>query len=117
VNNFLLLCMKEVGPGSLVGRLQAALTGMTGVECGSLYKLSSGLKKEVLKCKHRYVVETSPDCVWVAVSPQQRGRLHVLDSLNDPQDMTGFASEFQLGQSLRCYVLKVSSSSCQCFHN
>ena len=65
----------------------------------------------MFRCAHRYVVETAPDCVWVATSPQLRGRLHALDCCDDPQDMAGFASGFQLGQKLRCYVLKVSTVS------
>ena len=57
----------------------------------------------------RYVIDTAADCVWLAVSPAVRGRLHALDCCDAPQDMPGFAAGFQLGQKLRCHVLKVCS--------
>lgn len=52
-------------------------------------------------------MEVAPDCVWLAVRPLLRGRLHALDCCEDPQGMPGFAAGFQLGQKLRCHVLKV----------
>ena len=52
-------------------------------------------------------MEVAADSVWVAVTPQLRGRLHALDCCDNPQDVPGFAAAFQPGQKLRCHVLKV----------
>lgn len=55
----------------------------------------------------RYVQEVAADCVWVALSPALRGRLHALDAALDLAQLRTFAERFKPGQPLRCTVMQV----------
>ena len=47
------------------------------------------------------------DCVWVALGPALRGRLHALDAALDLAHLRTFAERFRPGQPLRCTVMQV----------
>ena len=51
--------------------------------------------------------EVAPDCLWVALSPTLRGRVHALDSAASLAEVRGFSARFGVGQPLRCTIAQV----------
>lgn len=55
----------------------------------------------------RYVQEVAPDCLWVALSPTLRGRVHALDNAASLAELREFSAKFGAGQPLRCTIAQV----------
>ena len=56
---------------------------------------------------HRYVQEVAPGCLWVALSPSLRGRVHALDNASTLEQLRAFSRRYSSGQALRCTVARV----------
>lgn len=54
-----------------------------------------------------FVKEVQDECIWLLLSPNLKGRLFVLDSSTDPVELEDFKKRFQIGQAVKCRVLKV----------
>ncbi|KAL3684900.1 hypothetical protein R1sor_002922 [Riccia sorocarpa] len=52
-----------------------------------------------------YVQVVEDDKAWLLVGPHLRGRLHVLDSSDEPSELRRFRERLKVGQAVRCWVL------------
>lgn len=55
----------------------------------------------------RYVQKVAPDCLWLALSPSLRGRVHALDSATTLERLRAFSGAYSIGRALRCTVSRV----------
>ncbi|KAL2653093.1 hypothetical protein R1flu_021221 [Riccia fluitans] len=52
-----------------------------------------------------YVQVIEDDKAWLLVGPHLRGRLHVLDSSDEPSELRRFRERLKVGHAVRCWVL------------
>ena len=54
-----------------------------------------------------YVKEVHDEWAWLLLSPNIMGRLFVLDSSNEPVELAHFKERYQIGQPVKCRVMKI----------
>lgn len=60
---------------------------------------------------HRYVQEIADDYLVVQLASTIKGRVSILDSAEEPQDLTDFPERFKEGQPIQCRISQVTCTT------